>query len=950
MCGKGSKPVTQTQTYSPAPEAYGAISGALSQGQQVAQTPFQTPVAPVAGFSPQQQQAFDVTGQAQGMALPFFGAAANYFSPQGAQAFMNPYASNVMAGMKDIFGQQMSQTTGNLTQQAGGTGADRIAIGQSELAKQQGLAAGQTLSDLYGRAVGQAQSAGFGMGSLGPAAQGSVLQGAQALLGTGGLQQQLAQAQANAPYQNILQRIAWPYQNAQFNAGITGALAPGLGGTTGGQTNYPAPSPWGQIAGLGMTAAGLFGPGLSNIGQGYNWNGSMSGDQWAQAGQGAGPYAAASPSYGMADGGEVDSGADDLAIRQAEINALHGDATVGGAPPIGLPTGAAGAPINMAPQSIVPQGGLTPIKPTIPQLPAPQQGGGSGGGSGMGDAMKIAATVLPLLLNRGGRANPYTYQEGGPTTFNDRWSALSDPFPSELPENQVPLPPARPELAAADNAPIDGEVLPPMASPTMAPAANPYAMQASTPPTAETPNASMPARPRGFMDSPWAALLQAGLGTMAAAGQRDARGLPTPPLAAIGQGGLAGLKALEGQREAQWKDLTHEEAVRRLDQQVQLHREQMAQTKELHGTMTPYQRETLAAAAAKPVSIGTGPLGEIKAVRMPNGDYRDIMTGEIYKGTSVDAGAPEKGQISAPQAGNAAVIQAMRDGKHGKEFLDVVPVGQKNLIEAIGNYDQNPNTSSIRGGRREKVMDMVRQYNPVYDQNYYGAKSAAIKEFLAGGQNSPAGQITYANTAIGHAGDMSDALEELKSVPGFLAGVSQSNVPFVSYAAARLKNAAVQGTQEGKALAKYMTAYTLFSAELSRLYSGSQGSQEERNTVRAPLDPNKSYLELAGGSIPTAVRMLQSRTGALEDRWQTALDAPGLKEYSTKKQFRDFPVIKERSRQALGRIEQRAQATSQTPGTPAAPASADHARALKWANENPNDPRAAAIKKRLGVP
>src|SRR5262245_30470373 len=121
MCGgKGSQTVNQTQTYRPDPAAYGAISNALGQVQSVSQTPFQTPVAPVAGFSNDQQRAFDLTNQAQGAALPYFQQAANYFSPQGAQQFFNPFASNVMANMQDVFGQQMKQTTGNSIQRAGG--------------------------------------------------------------------------------------------------------------------------------------------------------------------------------------------------------------------------------------------------------------------------------------------------------------------------------------------------------------------------------------------------------------------------------------------------------------------------------------------------------------------------------------------------------------------------------------------------------------------------------------------------------------------------------------------------------------------------------------------------------------------------------------------------------------------------------------------------------------
>jgi hypothetical protein len=62
---------------------------------------------------------------------------------------------------------------------------------------------------------------------------------------TGGLQQQLSRAQLNAPYQQQLAQAAFPYQQAQFNAGITGARAPGLGGTSYGQGSTTSPAPLG---------------------------------------------------------------------------------------------------------------------------------------------------------------------------------------------------------------------------------------------------------------------------------------------------------------------------------------------------------------------------------------------------------------------------------------------------------------------------------------------------------------------------------------------------------------------------------------------------------------------------------------------------------------------------------------------------------------------------------
>src|SRR5882672_3352504 len=233
--GKGSNTTTtnQNQTYTPAGGSQ--IQGALTQAQNAAQLPFNIPQAPVAGFSQDQQTAFQNVNNAQGMAQPYINQAQQYFTPQGAQSFFNPAVDAVTAQMQNIFGQQNQQNNANLVQSAGGVGADRIAVGQGNLANQQGLAAGQTYANLYGQAQQAAQAAGQGQLATGQQAQGAAYGDINALLQSGGLQQQLSQAQLNAPYQQQLAQAAFPYQQASFNAGITGALAPALGGTTTGQ-------------------------------------------------------------------------------------------------------------------------------------------------------------------------------------------------------------------------------------------------------------------------------------------------------------------------------------------------------------------------------------------------------------------------------------------------------------------------------------------------------------------------------------------------------------------------------------------------------------------------------------------------------------------------------------------------------------------------------------------
>ena len=139
MCKSGGQKVTtqSNQQYTPNPAIAAAGTQALTGAQSAAQLPFQMPVAPVAGFSPFQQQAFGEIQGLQGMSLPYFNQAANYLQGSAApitgsdvQNYYNPFAQNVFANLQDVFGQQMKQTTNNLQQQAGGIGADRIGVAE----------------------------------------------------------------------------------------------------------------------------------------------------------------------------------------------------------------------------------------------------------------------------------------------------------------------------------------------------------------------------------------------------------------------------------------------------------------------------------------------------------------------------------------------------------------------------------------------------------------------------------------------------------------------------------------------------------------------------------------------------------------------------------------------------------------------------------------------------
>lgn len=375
------------------------------------------PQAPVAGFTQDQMDAFQRMRDQSDIAQPYMQRAGSLFEesamPVGemeVNRYLNPYANFVMGNLQDVFGSQMRQITGNLTQSAGGVGADRIAVGQSELARKQGLAGGQTMANLYQQALaaaqqdrGRQQSAAFGLGQLGPAAQNAAFAGTQGLYNFGNLQQQHDQAMQNAHYARQVQQIRDPMEKAQFLAGITGGLAPAMGGTTSGVMTQTAPPPsmLSQVLGIGTAAAGGVGMmgGFGNQGWANPWGGN-----WMGTGSGAfaGDYGGSPesnpnlvPVGWAARGGRINPYASGGAVMDMEP----------GPDGVYVPS----TPIN-APQDMLPDGNIPVSRPSQgAQLQWPSPGGGGQKSDGTAEAIQTAAKLAMMFIKRGGRVNPYEF-------------------------------------------------------------------------------------------------------------------------------------------------------------------------------------------------------------------------------------------------------------------------------------------------------------------------------------------------------------------------------------------------------------------------------------------------------------------------------------------------------------------------------------------------------------
>jgi len=259
--------------------------------QGLIETPLPVIAQQVAGFSPAQQQAFNLAQQGIGGYMPYLQAAeaatgqardiatqaGQMFQPGAAQAFMDPYQQNVtQEALKEIRrqGDIARQSQSAQAVKAGAFGGAREGVVRAETERGiQDIMSRRVFEDLsrnYQQALASSQAAGAGQlqqagmvgglgkqfGALGTTAQAQQLQDIQSLLGTGGMQQQLGQAQLEAERQNLLAQQQEPYR--RYSYGLESLAGLPFGGTTIQQQQAPTANPFLQaVSGIGSLAYGL---------------------------------------------------------------------------------------------------------------------------------------------------------------------------------------------------------------------------------------------------------------------------------------------------------------------------------------------------------------------------------------------------------------------------------------------------------------------------------------------------------------------------------------------------------------------------------------------------------------------------------------------------------------------------------------------------------------------
>jgi hypothetical protein len=292
--------------------------GLISRANAIAAEPYQQYGGPrVAGFTPDTQNAFNVTRQAAGSymgplaqalglteqaaapgasglsaAQPYLSQAGQNFGASQAQQYMDPYVGNVIDRSTQLanrnynenilptldkkfaasgqygssaMAREANRAARDLTEGVQSNAASQLSgayqqagsLFNSDQARQ--LALGQTSGQLAGQQQGAMLQAGQQLGQLGQAQQQLGLQGAAALDTIGQEQQGLNQKNLDTAYQDFLNQTNYPRSTIDWMSSvIRGLPAPqSTQQTTTGPGNTFQPSPLSQIGSYASGIAGL---------------------------------------------------------------------------------------------------------------------------------------------------------------------------------------------------------------------------------------------------------------------------------------------------------------------------------------------------------------------------------------------------------------------------------------------------------------------------------------------------------------------------------------------------------------------------------------------------------------------------------------------------------------------------------------------------------------------
>ena len=247
----------------------------------------------------------------------------------------------------------------------------------------------------------------------------------------------------------------------------------------------------------------------------------------------------------------------------------------------------------------------------------------------------------------------------------------------------------------------------------------------------------------------------------------------------------------------------------------------------------------------------------------------DSTTGEMIKDLGV---SPRSGGIGEGAGGgiSSMEIPIMKTTERNENFLAQLPPKTANLVKQIADYKIDiSKVTSLRSNERQKMAEMVANYDPSFDMSQYGARVALRKDFTSG---KAAQQIKSLNTVVGH-------LDTLKKVSNNL---SNSSVQLWN----KITNLGL--TQVGDSrVTNFLTAANAVESELATVFKGQGATDQEIKAWRQSLNSSMSPQQLKD-SISSMIELIGSRLQALTSQYEVGFGKP-----------KDFKILTDKSRKIL---------------------------------------------------
>lgn len=207
----------------------------------------------------------------------------------------------------------------------------------------------------------------------------------------------------------------------------------------------------------------------------------------------------------------------------------------------------------------------------------------------------------------------------------------------------------------------------------------------------------------------------------------------------------------------------------------------------------------------------------------------------------------------------------------------------QSYIKKVADYEIDPRTSSIKGGKREQLLSAVAQYDPTYDQNSFGSRAKAIKDFSTGKQ----GDIVRSfDVAIDHLDTLKGAADALKN----------GNSRVFNELRNRWRE------QTGSELpTDFKALVPIVSGEIAKAVVGSQNALADREELRAGLKAAASPEQLNG--VITGYKALMA--GQLKGLRKQYEDTTGKKNFDSR--------VREATRKAILNDEKGAKEGDKSP-------------------------------------